>query len=83
MTPDWLPDFGKALQRLVNQAVDAVVTGYGDDLDGFSRLLTAPVRGVEMLLLLIPVPVFVLFVAAEPRSRGAASALCSRWRACR
>lgn len=64
MTLDGLPDLGKALQKLVNQAVDAVVTGYGSDLDGFSRLLTAPVRGVETALLLIPVPAFVLAVAA-------------------
>jgi len=62
--PDWLPDAGKALQRLVNHAVDAVVTGYGDDLDGLSALLTAPVRAVEAALLHIPVPVFVLVVAA-------------------
>jgi glycine betaine/proline transport system permease protein len=62
--PDWLPEFGKALQRLVNRAVDAVVTGYGDDLDGFSALLTAPVRGVETALLHVPVPVFVLAIAA-------------------
>lgn len=64
MTPDWLPDLGKALQRLVNQAVDAVVTGHGDDLDGFSALLTAPVRGVETALLGIPVVAFVAAVAA-------------------
>jgi len=64
VSPDWLPDVGKALQRLVNRAVDAVVTGYGDDLEGFSALLTAPVRGVETALLHIPVPVFVLVVAA-------------------
>ncbi|MCT4471386.1 ABC transporter permease [Bosea spartocytisi] len=64
MIPDWLPEFGKALQRLVNRAVDAVVTGYGDDLDGFSALLTAPVRGVETALLHVPVPVFVLAIAA-------------------
>ncbi|MGO4283086.1 ABC transporter permease [Bosea sp. TAB14] len=63
MIPDWLPEFGKALQRLVNRAVDAVVTGYGDDLDGFSALLTAPVRGVETALLHVPVPVFVLAIA--------------------
>lgn len=63
MIPDWLPEFGKALQRLVNRAVDAIVTGYGDDLDGFSALLTAPVRGVETALLHVPVPVFVLAVA--------------------
>ncbi|MGE7473345.1 ABC transporter permease [Bosea sp. NPDC003192] len=65
MTLDGLPDFGKALQKLVNQGVDAVVTGYGNDLDGFSRSLTAPVRGVEAALLLIPVPAFVLAVAAS------------------
>lgn len=65
MTLDSLPDLGKALQKLVNQAVDAVVTGYGSDLDGFSRLLTAPVRGVETALLLIPVPAFVLAVAGS------------------
>lgn len=64
MTPDWLPDLGKALQRLVNQAVDAVVTGHGDGLDGFSALLTAPVRGVETALLGIPVVAFVAAVAA-------------------
>ncbi|AZO77842.1 MULTISPECIES: ABC transporter permease subunit [unclassified Bosea (in: a-proteobacteria)] len=63
MTPDWLPNLGKALQRLVNQAVNAVVTGYGNDLDGFSRLLTAPVRGVETVLLLVPMPAFALTVA--------------------
>lgn len=65
MTLDGLPDLGKALQKLVNQGVDAVVTGYGNDLDGFSRLLTAPVRGVETALLLIPVPAFVLAVAGS------------------
>ena len=65
MTLDGLPDLGKALQKLVNRAVDAVVTGYGNDLDGFSRLLTAPVRGVETVLLLIPMPAFVLAVAAS------------------
>ncbi|WP_210201622.1 ABC transporter permease subunit [Bosea sp. CS1GBMeth4] len=64
MTPDWLPDLGKALQRLVNRAVDAVVTGHGDDLDGLSALLTAPVRGVETALLGIPVVAFVAAVAA-------------------
>ncbi len=64
MTPDGLPDLGKALQKLVNQGVDAVVTSYGNDLDGFSRLLTAPVRGVESVLLLVPMPAFVLGVAA-------------------
>jgi glycine betaine/proline transport system permease protein len=63
VTLDGLPDLGKALQKLVNQGVDAVVTGYGNDLDGFSRLLTAPVRGVEAALLLIPMPAFVLAVA--------------------
>lgn len=63
MTPDWLPDAGKALQGLVNRAVDAIVIGYGDDLDGFRALLTAPVRGVEMALLHIPIPVFILAVA--------------------
>jgi glycine betaine/proline transport system permease protein len=65
VTLDGLPDLGKALQKLVNQGVDAVVTGYGSDLDGFSRLLTAPVRGVETTLLLIPVPAFVLAVAGS------------------
>lgn len=65
MTLDGLPDLGKTLQKLVNQGVDAVVTGYGSDLDGFSRLLTAPVRGVEAALLLVPIPAFVLAVAAS------------------
>ncbi len=64
VTPGWLPDLGKTLQGLVNRGVDAVVTGYGDSLDGFSALLTAPVRGVETALLHIPVPVFVLAVGA-------------------
>lgn len=64
VTLDWLPDFGKTLQGLVNRGVDAVVTGYGDSLDGFSALLTAPVRAVETALLHIPVPAFVLAVAA-------------------
>jgi glycine betaine/proline transport system permease protein len=64
VTPDGLPDLGKALQKLVNQGVDAIVTSYGNDLDGFSRLLTAPVRGVESVLLLVPMPAFVLAVAA-------------------
>lgn len=64
VTPGWLPDFGKTLQGLVNRGVDTVVTGYGDSLDGFSALLTAPVRAVETALLHIPVPVFALAVAA-------------------
>jgi glycine betaine/proline transport system permease protein len=64
VTLDGLPDLGKALQRLVNRGVDAIVTGYGNDLDGFSRLLTAPVRGVETVLLLVPIPAFVMAVAA-------------------
>ena len=81
MTSDGLPDLGKALQKLVNQGVDAVVTGYGSDLDGFSRLLTAPVRGVETALLLIPVPAFVLAVATAAwlarRSLGFTIAMAS------
>jgi len=64
VTPGWLPDAGKALQGLVNRGVDAVVTGYGDRLDGFSALLTAPVRAVETALLHVPVPAFILAVAA-------------------
>lgn len=64
MTPGWLPDAGKALQGLVNRGVDAVVAGYGDRLDGFGALLTAPVRAVETALLHLPIPVFVLAVAA-------------------
>ncbi len=59
-----MPDLGKALQGAVNRAVDALVTGYGDRLDGFSAVLTAPIRLVETALQHIPVPVFVLAVAA-------------------
>lgn len=81
MTPQWLPDLGKALQRQVNRAVNAVVTDYGDDLDGLSALLTAPVRAVETALLSIPVPVFVLAVAAGAwlarRSLGFALAMAA------
>lgn len=58
------PDLGKALQGAVNRAVDAVVTGYGDRLDGFGATLTAPVRLVETALQQIPVPAFNLAVAA-------------------
>ncbi len=65
MTLDGLPDLGKALQKLVNQAVDADVTGDVSDHDGFSWLLTASVRGVDTALLLIPVPAFVLAVAGS------------------
>lgn len=50
MTPAVLPDLGKALQGAVNRAVDAVVIGLGEDLDGLARALTAPVRLVETLL---------------------------------
>ncbi|KQU50946.1 ABC transporter permease [Bosea sp. Leaf344] len=50
MTPALLPDLGKALQGAVNRAVDAVVIGLGEDLDGLARVLTAPVRLVETLL---------------------------------
>lgn len=50
MTPALLPDLGKALQGAVNRAVDAVVIGLGEDLDGLARALTAPVRLVETLL---------------------------------
>lgn len=64
MTGDWLPDFGKALQRLVNRAVDAVVIGYGDGLGAVGTTLTAPVRLVESGLLQIPVAVFVAAVGA-------------------
>ncbi|QEL21814.1 ABC transporter permease subunit [Bosea sp. F3-2] len=64
VTTAFVPEFGKALQGAVNRAVDAVVTGYGDKLDGFGATLTAPVRLVEMALQHIPVPAFVLAVAA-------------------
>ncbi|WP_293812659.1 proline/glycine betaine ABC transporter permease [uncultured Bosea sp.] len=59
-----MPDLGRALQGAVNRAVDALVTGYGDRLDGFSAVLTAPVRLVETALQHVPVPAFVLAVAA-------------------
>jgi glycine betaine/proline transport system permease protein len=59
----WLPDLGKTLQGAVNRAVDAVVTGYGDKLDGVSAALTAPVRGLETALALVPAPVFAAAVA--------------------
>lgn len=64
MTTDLMPDLGRALQGAVNRAVDALVTGYGDRLDGFSAVLTAPVRLVETALQHVPVPAFVLAVAA-------------------
>ncbi len=64
MTATLVPDLGKALQGAVNRAVDALVTGYGDRLDGFGAVLTAPVRLVETLLQQVPVPAFVLAVAA-------------------
>jgi len=60
----WLPDLGKTLQQAVNRAVDAVVTGYGDRLDGLSALLTAPVRWVEVGLLQLSPPVAIAIVAA-------------------
>ena len=76
-----MPDVGKALQRLVNQAVDALVTGYGNDLDGFSRILTAPVRAIETLLLAVPFAGFVGAVALSAwlarRSVGFALAMAS------
>ena len=59
-----MPEFGKALQGAVNRAVDALVTGYGHRPDGFSPVLTAPVRLAETLLQHVPVPAFVLAVAA-------------------
>ncbi len=64
MTTGLVPDFGKALQGAVNRAVDALVTGYGDGLDGVGSVLTAPVRLVETLLQHVPIPAFVLAVAA-------------------
>uniref|UniRef100_A0A9E7ZYG7 ABC transporter permease subunit n=1 Tax=Bosea sp. NBC_00436 TaxID=2969620 RepID=A0A9E7ZYG7_9HYPH len=64
MTTVLVPDLGKALQGAVNRAVDALVTGYGDKLDGFGAVLTAPVRLVETALQHVPVPAFVLAVAA-------------------
>ena len=59
----WLPDLGKGLQGAVNRAVDAVVTGYGDGLDGVSAALTAPVRGLETGLALVPAPGFAVAIA--------------------
>jgi glycine betaine/proline transport system permease protein len=59
-----LPDLGKALQGLVNRAVDAIVTGYGEQLDGLGGLLTAPVRLVETALLQLPLWFAVAIVAA-------------------
>ncbi|MFN3673018.1 MAG: ABC transporter permease [Bosea sp. (in: a-proteobacteria)] len=50
MTPSLLPDFGKTLQDAVNRAVDAVILGVGEDLDGIARGLTAPVRLAETVL---------------------------------
>lgn len=63
MTDGWLPDLGKTLQGAINRAVDAVVTGYGDRLDGLSAALTAPVRALETALAMIPAPAFALVVA--------------------
>ena len=50
VTPSLLPDFGKTLQDAVNRAVDAVILGVGEDLDGIARGLTAPVRLAETVL---------------------------------
>lgn len=59
-----LPDFGKTFQGLVNRAIDVVVTGYGDQLDGFGAALTAPVRLVETALLHMPFWLTLPLVAA-------------------
>lgn len=64
MTAAFVPDVGKALQGAVNRAVDAVVTGYGDRLDGLGAVLIAPVRLIEAGLQSIPVPAFIMAVAA-------------------
>ncbi len=94
MSDSWPPDLGKALQSFVNRAVDAVVTGYGDRLDGLSALLTAPVRWIEAGLLQLPVPVAIGLAGAgallaQPRLRfglgmaalPAAIALLGVWQA--
>jgi glycine betaine/proline transport system permease protein len=76
-----LPDLGKALQRFVNRAVDAVVTGYGDKLDGVGGALTAPVRLVETALLQLPIWLAVVLVAAAAwfprREAGFAAAMAA------
>lgn len=64
MSAGGLPDLGKAVQSFVNRAVDAVVTGYGDRLDGLGGALTAPVRLVETALLQVPFWLALLLVAA-------------------
>ena len=63
MSESGLPDFGKVLQGAVNRAVDALVTGYGEQLDGLGGLLTGPVRLVEAGLLQLPVWLGVVLVA--------------------
>lgn len=57
-----LPDLGKALQGAVNRAVDAVVIGLGEDLDGLAQGLTAPVRFVETLLQLLSPEIAMVLV---------------------
>ena len=64
MTPASLPDLGKALQGAVNRAVDAVVIGLGEDLDGLARGLTAPVRAVESALQLLTPEIALIIVFA-------------------
>ncbi|HEY5795315.1 MAG TPA: ABC transporter permease subunit [Bosea sp. (in: a-proteobacteria)] len=64
MSAGGLPDLGKALQGFVNRAVDAIVTGYGDRLDGLGGALTAPVRLVETALLQVPFWLALLLVVA-------------------
>ena len=64
MTTALVPEFGRALQGAINRAVDALVTGYGDRLDGFGAVLTAPVRLVETVLQQVPIAAFVLAIAA-------------------
>lgn len=94
MSDNWPPDLGRTLQSWVNRAVDAVVTGHGERLDGLSALLTAAVRWIEAGLLQLPVPVAIGLAGAgallaRPRLRfglgmaalPAAIALLGVWQA--
>ena len=62
MTASLLPDFGKTLQDAVNRAVDAVILGVGEDLDGIARGLTAPVRLAETVLLQLSPEIAIVLV---------------------
>ena len=80
VTSTLLPDLGKALQGAVNRAVDAVVIGLGEDLDGLARGLTAPVRGSRAALQLLTPEIAVHpGLSRWAISRAAVGASPPRW----